>query len=261
MVVDYIVYLDLIMEAAVRENSDLRICSYARSGRLWSDQSPNATKIDNELNDLIALIGRVSKTRKVTLIGHSMGGIFAARYALEKPTLVEKLILVDPMPANITNQTLIVKKLEKISIISEILSIIGVMRILTVFKPPEGLYDIVRPEHHKYLNHEMCSSNVQSLLYKEIDLGLTLALQVKERLEDKNFEPFKDIPTYIFLSEISNPSDLEVTEEWHAIWKEEKILPSISTRSTLEIVKESDHFRGLFPKVLPLLKAEKGKLI
>ena len=71
-----------------------RVVAYDRAGVGSSDPATPVT-LDSELNDLAALIGRVSEGRAV-VVGHSWGGLLAQLLAFTHPDRVAGLVLVDP---------------------------------------------------------------------------------------------------------------------------------------------------------------------
>ncbi len=83
----------------------LKVIRYDHFGRGWSDR-PEATydtefyvRQLNDLVDAMEIDGRVS------LVGHSLGGAIAARYASVHPHKVERIGLVAPVVNSVANRT------------------------------------------------------------------------------------------------------------------------------------------------------------
>lgn len=71
------------------------VCSYDRAGYGWS-AGPSAGRDGKSINrDLRLALDAAGIDRPVVLMGHSLGGLYARRYALEHPREVAGLILVD----------------------------------------------------------------------------------------------------------------------------------------------------------------------
>ncbi|MDO0932666.1 alpha/beta hydrolase [Streptomyces sp. DG2A-72] len=72
-----------------------RVCSYDRLGEGKSDQ-PNGTQtIDDSAKILTGVLDRLAGDRSVVLVGHSLGGYIAARYAPDHPDRIKGLVLMD----------------------------------------------------------------------------------------------------------------------------------------------------------------------
>lgn len=79
-----------------------RVCTYDRAGLGWSDAVAGARTHDDMVADLHRLVaaGKLKGARdgRLILVGHSMGGLLARRYASVHPADVAALILVDATP-------------------------------------------------------------------------------------------------------------------------------------------------------------------
>lgn len=74
-----------------------RVCAYDRAGIGWSDPANTPRTADAGTRDLAALLdaARPFDTPPI-LVGHSIGGLYAHRYATTYPGRVAGLVLVDP---------------------------------------------------------------------------------------------------------------------------------------------------------------------
>ena len=70
---------------------------YERFGIGKSEESDKERTPENIADELYVLLNNVLRKDKITLIGHSQGGLYAAYFATKHPELIEKLILVDPL--------------------------------------------------------------------------------------------------------------------------------------------------------------------
>jgi pimeloyl-ACP methyl ester carboxylesterase len=72
-----------------------RVCSYDRLGEGGSDQPDGPQSIDDTGRTLTAVLDDVAKDSPVVLVGHSLGGLIAARYAPDHTDRVAGLVLLD----------------------------------------------------------------------------------------------------------------------------------------------------------------------
>lgn len=72
-----------------------RVCSYDRAGRGWSDPAGEPTTLRQTVSDLHVALEAAGETGPYVLAGHSIGGIYARRFAADYPDEVVGLVLVD----------------------------------------------------------------------------------------------------------------------------------------------------------------------
>jgi pimeloyl-ACP methyl ester carboxylesterase len=72
-----------------------RACSYDRSGIGFSDPDPRPRSVRILVNDLHELLLRSGERGPFVLVGHSLGGLLARRYAMTYRNEVAALVLID----------------------------------------------------------------------------------------------------------------------------------------------------------------------
>lgn len=73
-----------------------RACFYDRAGYGYSDLSPGPMTVEAVTTDLHDLLKVAHVSGPVVLVGHSLGGLYAAAYAARFPGDVGGLVLIDP---------------------------------------------------------------------------------------------------------------------------------------------------------------------
>ncbi|AOS62189.1 alpha/beta fold hydrolase [Actinoalloteichus hymeniacidonis] len=88
---------DLSMFADVQETlgEQDRVCSYDRPGAGGSDQPAEPQTLEDAGAVLTGVIDQLSGEAPVVLVGHSMGGVIAGRYAPDNQERVAGLVLLD----------------------------------------------------------------------------------------------------------------------------------------------------------------------
>jgi pimeloyl-ACP methyl ester carboxylesterase len=80
---------------------DIRLCLYDRAGAGWSDPPPRGPRTpEASAADLRALLDAAPIETPCVLVGHSVGGVIARRFAAQYPEAVAGLILVDSSHEN-----------------------------------------------------------------------------------------------------------------------------------------------------------------
>lgn len=79
-----------------RLSKEYRVCSYDRAGFGFSDPRPGQRSIAGIVEDLDALLARAGVKPPYVLIGHSLGGQFAWKFAEAHGSEVIGLVLADP---------------------------------------------------------------------------------------------------------------------------------------------------------------------
>jgi pimeloyl-ACP methyl ester carboxylesterase len=100
--------------------SGFRALRYDLFGRGYSDRPRRRYNMDFFVRQLGDLLDALRFTRPVSLIGLSMGGSIAAAFAVQNPSRVEKLILIDPTGAKPITLTPLLKA-AKIPLLPELL--------------------------------------------------------------------------------------------------------------------------------------------
>ncbi|MGW0984495.1 alpha/beta fold hydrolase [Streptomyces xiamenensis] len=88
---------DLTTMTAFQEtlSADGRVCSYDRPGAGGSDQPEGPQDYDSVGETLTGVLDQVAGDEPVVLVGHSMGGLIAGRYAPDHQDRVAGLVLLD----------------------------------------------------------------------------------------------------------------------------------------------------------------------
>jgi pimeloyl-ACP methyl ester carboxylesterase len=74
-----------------------RVCAYDRAGIGWSDPAETPRTADAAAHDLAALLAAARPfAGPPVVVGHSIGGLYAVRYARMYPAKVSGLVLIDP---------------------------------------------------------------------------------------------------------------------------------------------------------------------
>ncbi len=97
----------------------LQILRYDLFGRGLSDRPPVRNNLDFFLRQLTELIEALRFTRKVHLIGLSMGGLIASAFAARRPERIASLVLIDPSGAKALDASWALR-FARIPILSEI---------------------------------------------------------------------------------------------------------------------------------------------
>ncbi len=74
---------------------EARVCVYDRAGYGWSDQPPGRQTFDDKADDLRQGLRAAGIFPPYVLVGHSVSGIIARRFAVRYPSDVAGMVLVD----------------------------------------------------------------------------------------------------------------------------------------------------------------------
>jgi len=80
-------------------------------------------------------IEKLKTKDKVTIVGHSMGGLFGAKYAFDHKDVVQELFLADVPPLGMKGDSLIPSRMKQYAHFGEVLSTVGLIRVISLFKP------------------------------------------------------------------------------------------------------------------------------
>lgn len=86
-------FLPLMREAALADQ--YRLIRYHRRGFAGSDPHSGAFSIEQQAQDALALMKHLGVER-AHVVGHSYGGAAAAQLALDAPSFVHSLVMLDP---------------------------------------------------------------------------------------------------------------------------------------------------------------------
>jgi pimeloyl-ACP methyl ester carboxylesterase len=72
-----------------------QVCSYSRSGSLWSDKDSHALTLENSTKDLHTVLKKINISGPLVLVGFSFGGPLIMHYTSQYPNQVKGLVFVD----------------------------------------------------------------------------------------------------------------------------------------------------------------------
>jgi pimeloyl-ACP methyl ester carboxylesterase len=73
-----------------------KVCTYDRAGQGFSDPSNRPSDATNAILDLHALLHAAGLSKRIVLVGHSLGGFYATLYAETYPEDIAGMVLVEP---------------------------------------------------------------------------------------------------------------------------------------------------------------------
>ncbi|MFC0624193.1 alpha/beta fold hydrolase [Kribbella deserti] len=96
MALDYLLAHDLVAEFTTS-------VLYDRAGTGWSDDAELPRTLDEVTDELRNLLATVGLSGPYVLVGHSLGGAYAQRYAQRFPAETAAILLLDPLHADYDN--------------------------------------------------------------------------------------------------------------------------------------------------------------
>jgi len=213
----------------------IRACSYDRPQRLFSGGIADNRNVDRLISDLHKLISFAKGGRKVELIlaGHSLGGLISTSYTLTHPSEVNGLVLLDSAPTtlHLEGGDIIIQKLTNVLFISKALANMGIMRVVSLFKP-SALWYGSNPEHHAMITHWWSNASHYELA-KELETNY-LADYIKLKAKRGAL----GIPVRLVMADFFG---LGLSDIWAQLWKQDDILPFLSAKTTTVTIPGSDH--------------------
>lgn len=223
-----------------------RTCVFDRPGRLVTPPSTPEYSVTDLLRDITSIINHIGNESHLVLVGHSLGGNIAALYALHYPNRTRGVVLLDPLGTSLLDVggDRILNELSTLCLVQEIVSLIGLMRLVTVFKPAVLSYDLIDPLYHSawtfHLNspqdHRTAHFEFSQLCYhfvRELKNATETLLESEARTKER-------IP--MFLVDAEHFIDVKIpglvdSREWNVLWKKkqqhEVALKQLATQSTL----------------------------
>lgn len=108
-----------------------RVCVYDRAGIGWSDLADTPRTADAAARDLEALLEAAAPFEEPpVLVGHSIGGLYAHRYARFRPDRVGGLVLIDPTTEELYDSARNWRSDAVLQFLWPALGRLGVMRLL-----------------------------------------------------------------------------------------------------------------------------------
>jgi len=92
-------------QAEALADAGMRVVRYDQFGRGWSDRPPGEYDTAFYVRQLEDLIEALEIKGKLALVGHSLGGAIAARYAAVHPEQIDRIAFVAPVINSIENRT------------------------------------------------------------------------------------------------------------------------------------------------------------
>jgi len=228
---------DLMKELALHT----RTCSYNRAGRMFTPplRKLNGTALIQSLHSVLAHSGEKGP---FVLVGHQFGSLLVVAYTLKHIAEVEGLVLLDPVVpsmydskvANITSDVGVYLN------VLEVLSLSGLMRLITKFKPEFTGYDNI-PEEYLHLLHYHFNqpTGARSMIEESETLSSELAAIIKNQTTDTQQGLTHFPPVQLILPEFST---------WKTHQETEHLLRHISNQT---IIKTFNDVSGTFPYTRP----------
>jgi len=214
-----------------------RVCAYDRAGFGWSDYSPAARTLAQQVNELHALLAGANEHGPYLLVGHSYGArvdrVFAATY----PDEVAGMVLIDAGvlydDPRYPPETISAFESENKMIRSaRRLAPFGMVRLLQpVMENPT--FDL--PEEARLANQSFAAKNQYwQSLNDQIDVLSTVFA------EERHVTSLGSIPLLILVS--TEPQDAT-----HRLWSQANIeLAGLSSKGNYQVVEGATHFSLLY---------------
>ena len=208
-----------------------RVCSYDRAGMGWSDpgsQPRDAKHIAQELHTLLANAGIPGP---YVLVGWSYGGLYSREYAGLYGDEVAGLVLVDSSYPDQWTSTperrALFKKVSTQLQMAQVLSRLGVLRIMGLLQPDTGL-----PEP---FNHEFKASFAAAKDWDTQKAEFLATPAISAQVKEARFRD--DLPLAVLSATVHGTPAAE--EQLWQSWQTEMV--SLSSNSTLHVVDGADH--------------------
>jgi len=188
------------------------------------------------------------KSKHLILAGHSFGGNVAAAYALQYPTEVSAVVLLDPgsyLQFHTPRAEKIYQFTTRATMVAYYCAMLGIVRIFAWYKPEILFYNTIpKPLHSLHTAYVSQPSNWK------IDELVSLRVSV-DWIRNESLTHKITIPTHLVIT--SHVTDLypEFDHIFRDLWDDESVLKQFSTHTDITFLdKTEDHF---FPMKNPTL--------
>ncbi|MGD0786437.1 MAG: alpha/beta hydrolase [Terracidiphilus sp.] len=204
-----------------------QVCTYDRAGYGWSEPGPLGKSIEDRTRELRALLSDAGVQAPFILVAHSYGGLMVRDCAIEYPSQVAGLVLVDTPDESSIFQREVLDFYAKARVINRVVgffSRFGVLRLLSHWVPLDrfGLW-LTRPSEYAALCDDL----------------LSLELVPAPMRASKSAGSLGSLPMIVITHGQPFPGPFAVLEK---NWSEGQArLAALSTNSVLMVAKDSNH--------------------